>query len=122
MAHARHGSFLSKAKAVVAVTVTTEAKVDAWLAEHDQPVLAGACAIQNMWLAAWDLGLGACWVTLDRATTRKALSIPSTMRILGSLALGYPTAEELAKPRKERRALAEMLSFETFGEKEATHS
>jgi nitroreductase len=115
MEHARHGSFLSHANVVIAVTVATQAEVDDWLAAHEQHLYCGVCAMQNMWLAAWDQGLGVCWVTLDEPRTRQLLGIPAGQKLLGSLALGYAVLEELQKPRKERRPLEEMVSYEEFG-------
>jgi len=114
MEKANHGSFLSLANVVIVVTVSEEAKVDAWLSEHHQHIYSGVCAIENMWLASWDLGLGACWVTVNDPTTRELLSIPDNHKILGSLALGY--ADNPTKPHeeKDRRPLREMVSYEKF--------
>jgi nitroreductase len=115
MKMAHHGSFLSLANVVIVVTVSKDAKVDGWLAEHEQHILSGACSMENMWLAAWDAGLGACWVTLDDATTRSLLAIPDNHKLLGSIALGYaadtPKAHDDAK---DRRPLEEMVSYEKF--------
>ena len=116
MEHAHHGSFLGHANVVVVVTVSQQAKVDEWLHEHEQHVYSGVCAMENMWLAAWDMGVGACWVTLNEQTTRELLHIPSDQKLLGSLAMGYASAA--AKPHKveDRRPLEEMISYEAFEE------
>ncbi len=115
MPDAKHGGFVTQANVVIVVTVDTKAKVDIWLSEHAQHIYSGACAIQNMWLAAWDMGLGACWVTLDEKATRKVLQIPDDQVIIGSLALGYP--KELPSPHIEsdRRPLSEMVFYEKYG-------
>lgn len=115
MPQAHHGSFLTKANIVIAVTVDKKAKVDTWLSEHDQHVYSGACAIENMWLAAWDLGLGGCWVTLDEKTTREMLKIPDDQILLGSLALGYPIDRPKPHQEKDRRPLSKIVSYESFG-------
>jgi nitroreductase len=112
--HAQHGSFCSNADTLIVVTVTEQAAVDTWLAEHEQHFFAGACAAQNMWLAAWDLGLGTCWVTLDEKTTRKLLEIPSNHKIIGSLALGYPSGPVKPHEEKDRKPLVEKISYEKF--------
>lgn len=117
MPQAHHGSFLTKANVVIAVTVDKNAKVDEWLSEHGQHVLSGACAIENMWLAAWDLGLGGCWVTLDDKTTKEMLNIPDNHILLGSLALGYQAETQKIHQESDRRPLAEMISYELFGNK-----
>ncbi len=115
MSNAHHGSFLNLANVVVVVTAARDAKVDSWLAEHAQHFYSAVCAIQNMWLAAWDMGVGACWVTVDEKTTRELLGIPANHQLIGSLALGYP-AEEPAKPHGNaaRQPLETMVSYETF--------
>jgi nitroreductase len=117
MEQAHHGSFLSLANVVIVVSVTQQAKVDEWLAEHEQHIFAGACAMQNMWLAAWDMGLGACWVTLNDKTTRALLDIPPEQKLLGSIALGYADGQVKPHGPDDRRALESMVSYEKFGKK-----
>ncbi|MFS8159106.1 MAG: nitroreductase family protein, partial [Candidatus Roizmanbacteria bacterium] len=73
--HAHHGSFCQHAQVLIAVTVDRNADVDIWLNEHDQHIYSGVCAMQNMWLASWDMGIGTCWITLDEKTTRRLLHI-----------------------------------------------
>jgi len=111
---AHHGSFLNKANVIVAVTVDKQAKVDQWLSEHEQHIYSGVCAMQNMWLASWVLGLGVCWVTLDEKTTREVLQIPDDQIFLGSLALGYPATPPKPHQESDRRPLSEMVSYETL--------
>jgi len=118
MEKANHGSFLTSAKVVIVVTVTKQAKVDEWLSEHEQHIYSGVCAMENIWLAAWDMGLGACWVTVDEATTRKLLVIPENQKVLGSLALGYPAHPAKPHGEQDRKPLADMISFEKFGDQQ----
>lgn len=114
MEKANHGSFLTSAKVIIVVTVQKQAKVDEWLSEHEQHIYSGVCAMENMWLAAWDLGLGVCWVTVDEKTTRELLGIPEDQKLLGSLALGYPATPTKPHMEKDRKPLAEMVSYEQF--------
>jgi nitroreductase len=52
----------------------------------------GGAAIQNMQLAAWDKGIGSCWIgSVDGATVAKYLKIPDDVKIFSALALGYPS-------------------------------
>lgn len=115
MPKAQHGSFLTQANVVVVVTVDRQAKVDTWLSEHEQHVYSGACAIQNMWLAAWSLDVGGCWVTVDEKTTRGILSIPDNQIIIGSLALGFPKEKPTPHTVEDRKPLEQMVFYETFG-------
>ena len=111
---AQHGSFISKANVIIVVTIDKNAKVDEWLSHHEQHVLSGGCAIENMWLVAHDLGLGGCWVTLDKEGTKTLLNLPDGQILIGSLALGYPA--EAAKPHLEtdRKQLSESTFYEFF--------
>ena len=74
---AQHGSYLAQANVIIVVTVDKNCPIDQWLSEHEQHIYSGVCALQNMWLAAWDLGIGGGWVTVDNMTTRKFLDIPN---------------------------------------------
>ncbi len=114
MEHAHHGSFLSLAKVVIVVTVEKQAKVDEWLSEHEQHIYSGVCAMENMWLAACDLGLGVCWVTVNENTTRELLSIPDNHKLLGSLALGHSASPARPHTEKDRKPLSTMVSYEKF--------
>lgn len=116
MEKANHGSFLTAAKVVIVVTVSQEAKVDQWLSEHDQHIYSGVCAMENMWLAAWDMRLGVCWVTVDEKTTRELLGLPDNHKLLGSLALGYQTSPARPHMEQDRKPLSKMVSYEKFGE------
>jgi nitroreductase len=112
MAH--HGAYLLEANVVIVVTVTSNATGDPWLEEHKQPIYSGACAIQNMWLTAWELGVGGCWVTVDDVTTRQFLHIPNDQSILGSLALGYPKVPPAPHSEADRKPLAEIVFYEKY--------
>lgn len=114
MPQAHHGTFLTKANIVIAITVDKKAKVGGWLSEHKQHVYSGACVIENMWLAAWDLGLGGCWITLDEKTAREVLYIPDSHILLGSLALGYPAEPPKPHEESDRKPLSELISYERF--------
>lgn len=55
-------------------------------------IQSAAAAIQNILLAAYEKGLGSCW--LNRLSSpnyiRKALNIPKTFNVVAYIALGYP--------------------------------
>lgn len=51
---------------------------------------AGA-SIENMLLAAWDMGIGSCWIiSADKLSIAKILSIPDSHEIDSVIAFGYP--------------------------------
>lgn len=127
---AREGSFLRMAKVVVVISVDravitpsdsqNEERVALikWLAEHDQYVYSATCALQNMWLAAWSLNLGGCWVTVDKNATYGLLNIPQEQEIVGSLALGRILGVPVPHNENNRKPLSEMVFYEKYGVKE----
>jgi nitroreductase len=72
-----------------------------------------AAAIENILLAAWSLGLGACWVgAFNEEKVRQILYLPEHVRPLAILPLGYPKKPLPQKPK--RMHLHEVLHFERF--------
>lgn len=118
-AAAKHASFLSKAPILIIVTVNKVVEIDDWLLQHKQHLFSGAAAMQNMWLVAWSLGVGCCWVTLDETATRQLISISDDQEIIGALALGYMDKYTgMSHEAVERKPLCFMTSFEEFGKGE----
>lgn len=113
---ADHGVFLKLVPILVAVISKMDDSADNWLAEHDQYTYSSACAMQNMWLAAWGFGIGSCWVTLDDKASRKLLNIPDDYKLLGSLAFGYPRIPPVEHKDFDRKPLTDLISEERFGE------
>ena len=57
-------------------------------------------ATQNIWLAATAMGLGTVWVgAFNEKKVAKLLDLPSTMRPIASLPIGYP-AESPSPPAR----------------------
>ncbi|MFQ5919304.1 MAG: nitroreductase family protein [Thermoplasmata archaeon] len=74
-----------------------------------------ARAIQNMVLAAWDQGLGTCWVAnFDQEATRRLLGLPEDALVITAFPMGFPTAEA-ARRGKRRKPLGEVASWERYG-------
>lgn len=127
---AREGSFLKFANTCIVVTVKEEVlspdgsenneriSLIAWLKEHDQYVYSAVCALQNMWLTAWSMGVGGCWVTVDKTAIYKLLEIPDSEKIIGSLALGKILGTPLAHKDTDRKPLSEMVFVEKYGVRE----
>lgn len=69
----------------------------------------GACALENMMLAAHSLGLGSCWINQlkycgdkpEVAAHLDKLGLPANRRVVGILALGYADQEGTCHPRQE---------------------
>ena len=67
--------------------------------------LSAACAcVQNMMLAASDLGLGSLWLTFfDPQKLKTLLDVPEEMGVAGVLPIGRPQGEMDVPPRKSPR-------------------
>ena len=72
-----------------------------------------AIAMQNLILAATELGLGTCWIaTIDEKAAKKALNIPKDIRVVAMTPLGYPNEEKGVVT--DRRPLNTMVHFERW--------
>lgn len=70
-------------------------------------------AMQNMVLAAWDLGLGTCWIgAFDEEAAKRVLKVPDGVRVLAMTPIGYPDEEK--GEVKNRKALEGILHRETW--------
>lgn len=53
-----------------------------------------AAGIENILLAAWEEGIGSCWLgSIDRKQITKVLRIPHYLKINSIIALGYPNEQ-----------------------------
>lgn len=72
-----------------------------------------AAAVENMLLAAHDLGLGACWVSaFDDERVGRVLNLPEHVKVYAIITLGY-AAEKPEQPPKYR--IEHVVWFETWG-------
>jgi nitroreductase len=74
-----------------------------------------AAAIQNILLAAHDLGLGACWIgSFEETILADRFRVPEGVRVQALITIGYP-----AKPPepKEEESIEALVYFKTFGNK-----
>ena len=69
-----------------------------------------AIAMQNLILAAHEMGLGTCWIAaFDEKKVKKALDIPKNVRVIAMTPLGYP--DEVKGPITERKSLEEIIHY-----------
>lgn len=75
----------------------------------------GCAATENILIAAFDLGLSACWVAGDKKPycdkVREFLGAPSDLKLISLIPLGYSDAKA-SLPAK--RALKEVLHWEKY--------
>jgi nitroreductase len=78
---------------VAYIVVLVNRQVCASGGAHD----AGA-AIENLLLAAWEKGLGGCWIgSVNRDEVRALLSVPDQLDIDSVVSLGYPAEQPVAE-------------------------
>jgi len=101
------GSHIAKAPLAIA-TLMDGAKL---------PEIDGTRAIQSMVLAAWDLGIGTCWVTnFYEDAVKDILGAPQRMKLVTVMPFGYPKEPKTNRP-KIRKPLEEIVSYEKLGER-----
>jgi len=72
-----------------------------------------AAAIENLLLAAVDLGLGACWISgFDHEKVAEALMIPQDVSIVALIPLGYTDRIQSPPPKFDPE---EFTYYETYG-------
>jgi len=80
-----------------------------------------AIAVENMVLAATGEGLGTCWIgSFDESQVKAVLKIPSNLRVVVLLAVGYPSDKESLTSKvlrivRKRKSLDEIVSVEEYG-------
>lgn len=87
------------------IIVVTSDVIEGDEASSEDNEYAAACAIQSMWLAAEELGLGMVWRTRGVGLARDSrlhalIGSPASRKIVGSLFIGYPAAEAPPTARK----------------------
>ncbi len=74
-----------------------------------------AAAMENLMLAAWDMGIGSCWVAAYREPfaerVRELVEGPADYNVIALAALGYPAAKPEIPPK---RAVKDILHWERF--------
>jgi nitroreductase len=74
-----------------------------------------AIAMQNMILAATELGYGTCWIgAFDEGRLRALLEVPEEMRIIAATPIGHPQDKPEARPRRE---MVDLVSLQRYGQK-----
>lgn len=85
-------------------------------------IIGGSLAAMNMWLAAHELGLGACyWSHMMQDYIKVALGVPHHWDFLGLLGIGYtkgdgsPDGYDTADPKRwERKPIENIAFYEWF--------
>ena len=87
---------------IVVVTDPKKNGLGSFFGQGQGAVQAASACVQNMMLAAADMGLGSIWFTFFRPEKLKALlNVPENLDITGVLPVGTPKDPGKAPPRKD---------------------
>ncbi|BBN99204.1 nitroreductase [Sporolactobacillus terrae] len=104
---------IASAKRAPVIIVVTMEPSDNPRAVAIEDVAATACAVENLMLAAHELGLGSIWRTGGAAYTdeaKKVFGVSEKGRVMGFVYVGYP--EEGVVPKvPERKSVAEISEW-----------
>ena len=81
-----------------------------------------AIAAQNAVTAAWSLGIGSCYIgdiMEQRELQREILGLPEYVFPAVMAVFGYPTEQQMARPKPERFALEDIVCENTYREKDS---
>ncbi len=115
--YARYSGYLENAPMAIAVVVPPVDGKFSWINSIGEPRYAAAMAVQNMMLAAWELGIGTCWVSIDREKVSNVLKVPETHFVLTVIPVGYPEMTPLKHDESSRKKLKDMIFYEKHGRK-----
>lgn len=72
-------------------------------------------ALENMVLAAWESGIGSCYIGyFDEDYLKALLHIPADLKIVSCVTMGYPDETPDARPRK---SIEDLVYWEKYSEK-----
>jgi len=105
-------AFISEAPVVIVATagpISVLHKVAAFIVNRRWYYLDIGIAVEHMALAAWEQGIGSCWIGwFDEKKIKRLLDIPGDQEVIAMLTLGYPKEERPNWP-KNRKKLAEIV-------------
>jgi nitroreductase len=88
-----------------------------WVERIGEPRFAAAMAVQNMMLAAWEMGIGTCWVSIEKDKVAEILDVPDTHFVLTVMPLGYPETMPHEHDDKLRKKIEDLTYYEKYGRK-----
>lgn len=112
---ARYSGYLSDAPMAIAVIVPPVNHKFSWIQSIGETRFAAAMAVQNMMLSAWDMGIGTCWVSIERDRVAELLNVPETHFVLTVMPLGYPETIPPEHEDKLRKKIEDSISYEKYG-------
>lgn len=102
------------ASAPVLIVICGKPEASGLQDEKDYYLVDLGIAFEHVILAAYNLGLGSCFMGLFKeAILKNNLNVPDGWRVVGVTPIGYPDQELMPRPRKE---LSEIIFRESWGQ------
>lgn len=96
---------------IIVVADSKKSGLGSFFGQGNGAIQAAAACVQNMMLAAADMGLGSIWFTFFRPEKLKELlNVPENLDIAAVLPVGTPKDPAKAPPRKEPAVYAQQYS------------
>ncbi len=114
---ARYSGYLETAPMAIAVIVPHIDGKFSWIDSIGEPKFAAAMAVQNIMLAAWEFGIGTCWVSIEREKVGEILKVPETHFVLTIIPMGYPDKLPQKHDESSRKQLKDLIFYEKHGNK-----
>lgn len=115
--YARYSGYLEAAPMAIAVVVPPIDNKFSWIEKIGEPKFAAAMAVQNMMIAAWELGIGTCWISIEREKVSEMLNVPKTHFVLTVIPIGYPAVQPKKHEERFRKRLEDIVFHEKHGRK-----
>ena len=115
--YARYSGYLSDAPMAIAVVVAPINSKFSWVESIGEPRFAAAMAVQNMMLAALEMGVGTCWVSIEREKVGKILEVPGNHFVLTVMPLGYPETAPPVREDSMRKNIDDHIFYDKYGNK-----
>lgn len=112
---ARYSGYLESVPLAIAVVVPHIDGKFSWIESLGEHKFAAAMAVQNIMLAAWELGIGTCWVSIEREKVGEILKVPNTHFVLTIIPIGYPDKEPQEHDENSRKKLKDLIFYEIHG-------
>lgn len=107
--------YRSLGKAPIAIVAYAERPEDPWAFKNTIEDV--SAAFQNMILAAWEEGLGTCWMTgpLHRGAEaiKRFLGLPENQEIIAITPLGVPDEIPASPPKEDIKSKVKWMGFES---------
>ncbi len=114
---ARYSGYLAEAPMAIAVIVPPVNSKFSWVENIGETRFAASMAVQNMMLSAWEMGIGTCWVSIERDKVAEILNVPNTHFVLTVIPLGHPETIPPEHEDKLRKKIEDSISYEKYGVK-----